>query len=76
MEEVEYLFKHALTQETVYESILIQRRKEIHQKVAQAIEKIFNVRIHEFYGMLAYHYSRAESLEKAEECLIKAGKRP
>ena len=73
MEEVEYLFKHALTQEAAYESILIQRRKEIHQKVAQSIEKIFNERLHEFYGMLAYHYSRAESLEKAEECLIKAG---
>ena len=73
MEEIEYLFKHALTQEAAYESILIQRRKEIHQKVAQSIEKIFNERLHEFYGMLAYHYSRAESLEKAEECLIKAG---
>ena len=73
MEEVEYLFKHALTQETAYESILIQRRKEIHQKVAQSIEKVFIERLHEFYGMLAYHYSRAESLEKAEEYLIKAG---
>ncbi len=73
MEEVEYLFAHALTQEAVYESILIQRRKEIHQKVAQSIEKIFSERIHEFYGMLAYHYCRAESLEKAEEYLIKAG---
>ena len=73
MDEVEYLFKHALTQETAYESILKERRKEIHQKVAQSIEKVFNERIHEFYGMLAYHYSRAESLEKAEEYLIKAG---
>ena len=73
MEEVEYLFKHALAQEAAYESILIQRRKEIHQKVAQSIEKVFNERLHEFYGMLAYHYSMAESLEKAEECLIKAG---
>ena len=73
MEEIEYLFKHALTQEAAYESILIQRRKEIHQKVAQSIEKVFNERLHEFYGMLAYHYSRAESLEKTEECLIRAG---
>ncbi len=73
MEEVEYLFKHALTQEAAYESILIRKRKEIHQRVAQAIEKVFNERLHEFYGMLAYHYSRAESLEKAEEYLINAG---
>ncbi len=73
MEEVEYLFKHALTQEAAYESLLIQKRKGIHQKVAQAIERIFNERLHEFYGMLAYHYSRAEDLEKTEEYLIKAG---
>ncbi len=73
MEEVEYLFKHALTQEATYESILIQRRKEIHQKVAQAIEKVFDERLHEFYGMLAYHYSMGEDLDKAEEYMIKAG---
>jgi len=73
MEELEYLFKHALAQEAAYESILIQRRKEIHQKVARSIEKVFNERIHEFYGMLAYHYSMGEDLDKAEEYMIKAG---
>jgi len=73
MEEVEYLFKHALAQEAAYESILKQRRKEIHQKVAQSIEKVFNKRLHEFYGMLAYHYGMGEDLDKAEEYMIRAG---
>jgi tetratricopeptide (TPR) repeat protein len=73
MEELEYLFKHALAQEAAYESILIQRRKEIHQKVARSIEKVFNERLHEFYGMLSYHYSMGEDLDKAEEYMIKAG---
>ncbi len=73
MGEVEYLFNHALAQEVAYESILPLKRKELHLSVARSIEKIFDERLHEFYGMLAYHYSRAESLEKAEECLIKAG---
>ena len=73
MGEVEYLFNHALVQEVAYESILPLKQKELHLSVARSIEKIFDERIHEFYGMLAYHYSRAESLEKAEECLIKAG---
>jgi class 3 adenylate cyclase/tetratricopeptide (TPR) repeat protein/ribosomal protein L40E len=73
MDELEYLFNHALVQEVAYASILPLRRKELHLSVARAIEKIFDERLHEFYGMLAYHYSRAESLEKAEECLIKAG---
>ncbi len=73
MGEVEYLFKHALAQETAYESILPKKRQELHLRVAAAIEKIFVERIHEFYGMLAYHYSRARHLEKAEAYLIRAG---
>ena len=73
MGEVEYLFKHALAQEATYESILPPKRREIHLRVAHSIEKIFKERLSEFYGMLAYHYSRAEDLEKAEEYLIKAG---
>jgi len=73
MEELEYLFKHALAQEAAYESIMTQRRKELHNKVAQSIEKVFNERLHEFYGMLSYHYSMGEDLDKAEEYMIKAG---
>jgi class 3 adenylate cyclase len=73
MEELEYLFKHALTQEAAYESLLTQRRKEIHHTVAESIENVFKDKIHEFYGMLAYHYSNAENLDKAEEYMVKAG---
>jgi len=73
MEELEYLFKHALAQEAAYESILLQKRKELHLKVADCIEKVFEERLHEFYGMLAFHYSSGENLEKAEEYMIKAG---
>ena len=73
MQEIEYLFKHALAQEAVYRSILLQKRKQMHLHVARAIESIFSDRMHEFFGMLAYHYSQAEDLEKAEEYLTKAG---
>jgi len=73
MEEIEYLFKHALAQEAAYESILHEMRKELHLKVADSIEKVFKERLHEFYGMLAYHYSKGEDLDKAEEYMIKAG---
>ena len=73
MEELEYLFKHALAQEVAYDSILVQKRKEMHHSVADSIEKIFSQRLHEFYGMLAFHYSQAEDLDKTEEYLIKAG---
>ncbi len=73
LEELEYLFKHALAQEAAYESILYQKRKEIHLKVAESIEKVFHEKLHEFYGLLALHYTNAERPEKAEEYLIKAG---
>jgi class 3 adenylate cyclase/tetratricopeptide (TPR) repeat protein len=71
--EREYYFKHALFQEVAYDSILTKKRKELHVKVAQAIETVFTERLHEFYGMLAYHYSLGENLDKAEEYVVKAG---
>jgi len=73
MGELEYLFKHALAQVAAYESILHQQRKELHLKVADSIEKVFHKRMHEFYGILAYHYTRGEDEDKAEDYLIKAG---
>lgn len=73
LEELEYLFKHALVQEVVYDSILLKKRKELHLKVASSIESVFSHKVHEFYGVLAYHYSCGENLEKAEEYLVKSG---
>jgi hypothetical protein len=73
MEELEHFFKHALAQEAAYESTLLQQRKSLHVKVAQSIERLFQERLHEFYALLAFHYSKADDLEKAEEYLIKAG---
>ncbi len=72
-DEVEYCFKHALAQDAIYESILQKTRKDLHLRVARAIESLFADRLPDFFGMLAYHYSRAESVEKAEEYLFKAG---
>jgi class 3 adenylate cyclase/tetratricopeptide (TPR) repeat protein len=71
--EVEYIFKHALVQESTYESILLRRRHELHGKVAAAIEQLFSDRIDEFSSILAYHYAKAEQWEKAQEYLFKAG---
>jgi len=73
LDELEYLFKHALAQEAAYASILHRKRKEIHLKVARSIEKVFDERLHEFYGMLALHYIKGEDNEKAEYYLVKAG---
>ncbi len=72
-EEVAYLFKHALAQEATYESILLKKRKELHLKTARTIEKIFSDKLSEFYGILAWHYSKGEDYIKSEEYLLKAG---
>ena len=71
--EVEYIFKHALVQEAAYGSILAERRRGIHRRVAQAIEVLFEDRLEEFTSLLAYHYTRAEDWEKAQAYLFKAG---
>ena len=71
--ELEYIFKHALTQEATYESILLRRRRELHRRVGETIEALFADHLEEFYGVLAYHYARAEDWEKAQDYLFKAG---
>jgi class 3 adenylate cyclase/tetratricopeptide (TPR) repeat protein len=67
--ELEYTFKHALTQEVAYNGLLLKRRKEIHDRIGKAIEELYPDRLEEFYEMLAHHYSRAENMEKAYQYL-------
>jgi predicted ATPase/class 3 adenylate cyclase len=71
--ELEYIFRHALTQEVAYNSLLLMRRKEIHEKIAQAIETLYAERLEEFYEMLAYHYSKSENILKACDYLKFSG---
>jgi predicted ATPase len=73
--ELEYIFKHALTQEVVYNSLLLKRRKEIHGKIGKAIEQIYAERLEEFYEMLAYHFVQGEVWDKAITYLRQAGGR-
>ena len=58
--EAEYLFKHVITQEVTYDTLLKQKRKELHSLVGRAIEELYADRLEEFYEMLAFHYRRAE----------------
>jgi predicted ATPase len=67
--ESAYTFKHALTQEVAYGSLLGERRKELHERTARQIEGLFNSRLEDHYGELAHHYSRSGSSLKALEYL-------
>ncbi|NIM94557.1 MAG: AAA family ATPase [Anaerolineales bacterium] len=71
--ELEYIFKHTLTQEAAYNSLLQERRKVFHLKVGDALEELFPDRVEEFSGIMAYHFEAAESNEKAVDYLQRAG---
>ncbi len=71
--ELEYIFQHALVHEVTYESLLVQRRRELHHRVGTCIETLFPHRLDEFSGVLAYHFAQAEAWEKAHTYLFRAG---
>ena len=73
--EIEYMFKHALTQEVVYSSLLKKERRGIHEQIALVIEAVFKDRLSEFNETLAYHFARGQSTAKAVEYLVKSGEK-
>jgi len=61
-------FRHPLIQEVAYRSLLHERRRELHSKVAQAIESLFKERAEERASLLAYHLEQAgENLKAAQQ---------
>jgi len=71
--EVEYSFKHALTQEVAGHSLLTERRSALHERTAQAIEALFPTRIADYCGELAHHYRLSGNVPKAVEYLYRTG---
>jgi class 3 adenylate cyclase/tetratricopeptide (TPR) repeat protein len=73
--DLEYIFKHALTQEVVYNGLLKKERREIHERTALVMEKLFRNRISEFFETLAFHFAQGQSVHKAVDYLIKSGEK-
>ena len=71
--ESEYTFKHALTQDVAYQSVLLERRRQIHELAADALEQIYNAKIDDHLGELAHHYGRSSNLLKAVDYNYRAG---
>lgn len=71
--ELEYMFKHALTQEVVYSGLLKKERQQIHERIALVMEQLFQNRLPEFYETLAFHFKQGESVLKAIDYLMKSG---
>jgi len=65
--ELAYMFKHALTHDVAYASILGQRRKQLHRTIGLAIEELYADRLAEHYETLAHHFERGEDWPRAFE---------
>jgi tetratricopeptide (TPR) repeat protein len=59
-----YIFKHALTREVVYGSLLTQKRKQLHERIGSSLEEIYRDNLVEHYGLLAGHFTEGDSFEK------------
>jgi len=70
--DFEYTFKHALTQQVAYQSVLMERRKTLHERTAAAVETIHAGQLDDHLPELANHYGRSANLTKAIDFLRRA----
>lgn len=73
--ELELIFKHAITQDVTYHSLLVSRRRELHRVTAEAIEALFPDQLAELSGTLAHHFGEAGAPAEALDYLIIAAGR-
>ena len=71
--ELEYMFRHELTRDAAYNSILRRRRREFHRRVGEAIETLFPERLEEEAHRLAYHFYEAGGDQRAMKYYTMAG---
>jgi class 3 adenylate cyclase len=69
--ELVYVFKHVLTQEVAYDSLLTSRRQALHATAGRALESLYADRLEEVYDRLAYHYARTAESANAIEYLTR-----
>jgi class 3 adenylate cyclase/tetratricopeptide (TPR) repeat protein len=73
--EIEFMFKHALTQEAAYNLLLMRRRKELHRRVGEVIEQLYPQRRDELAPTLAHHFWQGEDWLRAARFAMQAGAR-
>ena len=74
-EERTFIFKHALTQEVAYDSLLEARRKQLHESAGRALQQIYGDRTDEHAELLAHHFQRSSDVERAIHYLQVANRR-
>jgi class 3 adenylate cyclase/tetratricopeptide (TPR) repeat protein len=73
--EMEYVFKHAVIQDVAYQSLLLQRRRDLHTAIGAAIEELYAGGLDEQAALLAYHYARSHRPDRAVGYALLAGDR-
>ena len=73
--DLEYTFRHALTQEVAYGSLLGARREALHAAAGRALETLYAERLDQAYDRLAYHFSKADDVARAVEYLTRFAER-
>jgi DNA-binding winged helix-turn-helix (wHTH) protein/tetratricopeptide (TPR) repeat protein len=74
-DEPVFAFKHALTQDVAYDSLLSRRRRELHVEAARMLEELYRDRLEELTATLAYHYTRTDLIDESVTWLVRAAER-
>lgn len=73
--ELAYMFKHALTHDVAYQSLLKGRRRALHGTVGTVIEELYEDRLADHYETLAFHFEEGHAWERALEYLLRSGEK-
>jgi class 3 adenylate cyclase/tetratricopeptide (TPR) repeat protein len=71
----EYSFKHVLTQQAVYDTLLPALKEDLHECVGRAIEALWVDRLEEAYELLAHHYAKSRDADRAVDYLERASRK-
>ena len=69
-----YIFKSALTQDVAYKTLLVERRKVLHERIGTSIETVYINSIDNHISALAYHYGRSNNIDAGMQYLTHSGR--
>jgi hypothetical protein len=69
-----YVFKSALTQDVAYQTLLIERRKTLHERIGASIETVYPNSIEDHVSALAHHYGRSNNIDAGVQYLTHSGR--
>ena len=73
--KLDFLFKHVITQEVAYETMLYSQRQQLHATIGAVLESRYRKNDNEIIDLLAYHFSRSDDRQKALHYLQRASQK-